>query len=185
MDQISNILKRDETALDIVMAKLHITIFSKSQRRFLKEYTDIMKIIADAINNLQGDKCPYAVLLPTIYSIKGNLNEMNTGGALTSCKPLLSAVINGFNKRFNDMMDFNNKKSTAALIATVSHPFFKLRWFDPEVCAINQVEKIKDILAKAADEISIKSSGANSTNRFVDVNNNNNDDETLTEENGD
>lgn len=152
------------------MAKLNITIFSKSQRRFLKEYTEIMKIIADAINNLQGDKCPYAILLPTLFRTERDLNEMNTGSALTSCKPLLSAVISGFNKGFTEMMNFHNRKSTAALIATVSHPFFKLRWLDPEVCAVDKVEKFKDILAKAADEISMVISGANCTNRTDDMN---------------
>lgn len=166
------------------MTKLNIAIFSKSQRRFLKEYTDILKIIADAINNLQGDKCPYAVLLPTLFSTKEKLTEMNANNALTSCKPLLSAVICGFKKRFNEIMDFDDKKSIPALIATVSHPYFKLRWLDPEICTTEQVEKITNILAKAADEISLEFSGLNYENRRDVLNNNKENIETSIEVNG-
>lgn len=166
--QISDILERDETKLDIAMAKLNIPIFVKTQRTFLKEYTAILKTIADALNNLQGDKCPYAVLLPTLFHTKENLDDMNVNNSFIYCKPLLSAVINGFNKRFNEIMDFTNTKSVPALIATVTHPFFKLRWLHPEIRTLQQVDKITNILANAADEVRLELSGENLNNKNKD-----------------
>lgn len=137
MGQISDIIKRGETALDIVMVKLNITVFSKSQLRFLKEYTDILKVIADSINTIIYKV--HAVLLPTLFFTKEKLNEIDASNTFISSKPLLSAVMCGFNKRFHEIMDFDNKKFISALIATVSHSFFKLRWLNTEFRTLEQV----------------------------------------------
>lgn len=138
------------------MMKLDIQIFSTGQRKFLKEYTQIMGIIADALNNLQGNKRPYGVVLPTLYRTKDQLIEMSSNQSIVCCKPLLTAALNGFNKRFHEIMDLNNKASYPALIATVSHPYFKLRWLKPELQTTEQIDKIKQILSAAADEISLE-----------------------------
>lgn len=113
-----------------------------------------MGIIADALNNLQANRHPYAVVLPTLFQTKEKLNMLSNSNTLVYCKPLLSAVVNGFNKRFGEIMDFTHKSSTPALIATVTHPYFKLRWLNPETCTTQQTDKIKQILSYAADEIS-------------------------------
>lgn len=162
-------MKIDDTKLDIVMTKLNIGVFTKSQWRFLKEFTDILSIIADALNNLQGNKCPYAVVLPTLFNTNGKLNEMKASNTLTSCKPLISAVMSGFNKRFSKIMNFNDEMSIPALIATVSHPFFKLRWLKPELCTMEQVEKIINIMTNAADEIFIELSEKYSANNNAET----------------
>lgn len=146
------------------MTKLGMAIFTKGQKTFLNEYTKIMKVIADALNNLQGSKCPYAVVLPTLFDTKQKLDDMKTD-TFVYCKPLLSATTNGFNKRFHEIMDFNNAKSLPALIATVSHPYFKLRWLNPEICNAEQTDKIKQILCYAADEISSENAVEGGSNK--------------------
>lgn len=163
------------------MAKLNIEIFTKTQRCFLKEHTAVLKPIADALNNLQGDKCPYAVLLPTLFHTKEKLDDMNSNNSFIHCKPLLSAIINGFNKRFNEILDFNTAKSITALIATVVHPFFKLRWLKPEIRTLQQVDQITNILVNAADEVFFESSGGHLDNKS---NNKKSIDETSIDENG-
>lgn len=159
------ISKYDESKMDLTMTKLGISIFTQGQRNFLHEYTTIMEIIANALDNLQANKHPYAVVLPTLFQTKERLNEMvSSSNTLVYCKPLLSAVTNGFNKRFCEIMDFSHDSSIPALIATVTHPFFKLRWLNPELCTTEQTDKIKQILSYAADEISIENAAVESRN---------------------
>lgn len=149
--------------MDITMTKLGISIFTQSQRTFLNEYTQIMGVIANALNNLQASKYPYAVVLPTLFQTKETLDDMMShSSTLVHCKPLLAATINGFNKRFSEIIDLNHVSSNPALIATVTHPYFKLRWLNPEKCTTEQIDKIKQILSYAADEISIENVKKNS-----------------------
>lgn len=153
--QICQIMEIDDVKLDTTMAKLDINIFTIRERCFLKEYTDIMKTITDALNNLQKDKCPYDVVLPTSFYTLEKLNDIKTDNKLMHCKPLLSAVIAGFNKRFSGIMDLNSKTAIPSLIAAITHPFFKLRWLNPDILTAELMEKIKAILAYAADEITL------------------------------
>lgn len=83
-----------------------------------------MSVIADALDNLQANKYPYAVVLPTLFQTKDKLDGMKlNSNSFVYCKPLLVATINGFNKRFNDIMDLNHKSSQPALIAAIAHPY--------------------------------------------------------------
>lgn len=141
------------------MTKLDIPLFSKSQRTFLNEYTEIMAVIADALDNLQANKYPYAVVLPTLYETKDKLVDMKSK-AYVHCKPLVTAVYNGFCKRFDEIMDLKSKSSLPALIATVTHPYFKLRWLKPEICTTDQIDKVKQIFSYAADEISAENAAS-------------------------
>lgn len=154
------------------MVKLGIPIFSQGQRKFLHEYLSVMEVIADALNNLQANKHPYAVVLPTLFQTKEKLNEMTSNkDTLVHCKPLLLAVTNGFNKRFGEIMDFNHPSSIPALIATVTHPFFKLRWLNPETCTTEQTDNIKRILSHAADEISLENAAKERENNAIEETN--------------
>lgn len=139
------------------MSKLGIPIFTATERRFLGEYVTVLKPIAVALDNLQRSKnSPYANVLPTLFKTEAKLNEIKAEGNLVHCKPLLNAVMDGFKKRFGAIMDFNNKDSVPALIATVSHPYFKLRWMDPELCTAEEKQRIINMLVAAADEISLE-----------------------------
>lgn len=141
------------------MSKLDIQIFSQSQKTFLNEYTEIMVVIADALNNLQANNYPYAVVLPTLFETKDKLVAMKTK-SFVHCKPLVTAIYNGFSKRFDEIMDLKSKSSLPALIATVTHPYFKLRWLKPEIRTPEQIDKIKQILSFAADEISAENAAS-------------------------
>lgn len=81
---------------------------------------------------------------------------MKNENKLRHCKPLLAAVLNGFNKRLGYMLDINDERSHAAIIATVVHPFFKLRWLKSEERTSNYIDAIKNIIVNAADQIFIE-----------------------------
>lgn len=101
-------------------------------------------------------KAPYAIVLPTIYDASKKLNRIKNENSLNYCKPLVTAVLNGFNKRLGHLLNIDDEKSHVALIATVTHPFFKLRWIAPEERTPEYIERVVSILANAANEIFIE-----------------------------
>lgn len=138
------------------MEELEIAPFTGRQRIFLKEYIVVLEPIATALNNLQGNKCPYGIVLPTLYKTHAQLETIERNNDLKTCKPLLKAVKNSFEERLNPIMNWKSSKAAPALIATVCHPYFKLLWLSPEKKTPEAVKEIIDIVVKAADEISIE-----------------------------
>lgn len=70
------------------------------------------------------------VLLPTIASLRVRLTTIRS--MLKSAGPLADAILSGLNKRFGA---FEAKEDL--LIASVSHPQFKLRWIQSEANRIH------------------------------------------------
>jgi hypothetical protein len=65
-------------------------------------------------------------LAPAILSTHSNLNEVKA----TTVKPLVNALILGLENRFSYILDLDLTDTTFhhALMAAISHPYFKLRW---------------------------------------------------------
>lgn len=47
---------------------------------------------------------------------------------LTYCKPLSLTIINSLDKRFNFIYDLGHSKSKSFILASISHPKFKMGW---------------------------------------------------------
>lgn len=161
-DRLSEALRFDTIKLNLTMMSLQIKPFTKNETQFLLEYKLVLKPIARALDNLQQSKAPYAIVLPTLYETNNELNRLQTGNSLKFCKPLLTAIVNGFNKRLGHLLDVDDERSHAALIATVTHPFFKMRWIATEKRTTQYFERILNILADAANEIFIEDDIQNS-----------------------
>lgn len=86
-----------------------------------------MKTVADALENLQSN-CYYAHVLPTLLKVKKEINDSSVDPKIKICKPLAKALKNGFQDRFDYYFDVEIYQSVSGFIATVTHPFFKLRW---------------------------------------------------------
>lgn len=155
-DRISEILRFDSMKLNLAMLSLQISPFTEGQRQFLNEYKVVLKPIARALDNLQQSEIPYATVLPTIYDTNQKLNRIKNQNLLNHCKPLLLAVLRGFNKRLGYILDIKDQKSHAAIIATVVHPYFKLRWIKNEERNSKYIEDITNILVDGADQIFIE-----------------------------
>lgn len=110
-----------------------------------------MEPIACAIDGLQSSKEYYASFLPTLHSLKGNL-ELLDDKSLVYCQPLLKALADGFSRRFSRFFDLDDEQCQAATIAACCHPHFKMRWIHPDY--ENQIDKIEDIIVKSAVELS-------------------------------
>lgn len=81
---------------------------------------------ACTIDRLQGKKYTYnGELTPTSFTVKTLLEQIRAR-MLNYCTPLLTAVALGFKHRFSKYISFDAEINDAVL-ATVSHPYFKIR----------------------------------------------------------
>ena len=115
-----------ESKLTEVCAALSLPAFLQQELSFLHEYLSLMGPIAAALDVLQGDtEACLGFVLPTLHKLKSKLNAV----PITMTKPLHAALQAGTDKRIGHFFD-----DSEFLIATSSHPKFKLNWVEnPEV----------------------------------------------------
>lgn len=169
-DSIENILKYDKSKLELAMERLSITKFTENDLLFLKTYKKIMEPIATGIDLLQSDNFYYGVLLPTLHTIRDQLNEMKGDKSIEICLPLLNVVLSGLEKRFNPFFDIKNELCRSAILATCCHPYFKMDWIsiDNSIADVELRNFIQDILIKEAEQMSTHSRSNNSEQQNVE-----------------
>lgn len=117
---------KEKSKINEVCEKLSLKKFKTSDLLFLEEYIKVLEPIAVALDNLQGEKnCFLGMVLPSLYSVKLRLNDINH---LTHCEPLKTKLLEGLEKRFSSFMNLQNLDAKDFILATVSHPRFKLNW---------------------------------------------------------
>lgn len=165
-NSISNLVNCSSEHLNEITIELGISSFTKNDINFLKEYAIILEPIATAIEYLQKNDCYYATLLPMVYSTKDNLMDVKNQNQIHLCQSLLTAILNGIEHAFQHLFDFNNKNCIPALIATCTHPFFKMRWLKGDLKTPENSNQIVNLLVKVAKEFDdgIKKECASSDN---------------------
>ena len=90
-----------------------------------------MHHVATALDKMQGENTVdshFGAILPALHAIKRKLDSF----VPKHTEALVEALLSGLQKRFGDILslqDFHsNAKRKALLIASVSHPYFKVRW---------------------------------------------------------
>lgn len=144
------IQSKEPSKIDNLMAEFGISIFTLTERQFLKEWVDILKPITSALRNLEGSNCHFGTLLPTLFTVKSRLNAFIASDEVKYCKALAQALLNGLHSRFA-MIDLKSTEAVPALIATCTHPHFKLRWL-AEQKSPEMFDLITKYLFKAAEE---------------------------------
>jgi hypothetical protein len=96
--------------------------------------------IAVALDRLHGEKSCYSTnLLSTFFTVSSTLNSLQTLN-LRHCSPLLHSVTTGVNSRFASCLKLI-REVNMAIIATVIHPCFNLRWLPTQF--VNQIKRIQ------------------------------------------
>lgn len=86
----------------------------------LKELKEVMEPVAECLDMLQGEESAYmGILLPTLCVMKTLLNEHANNDDLEYAKPLVQAVLRGYQKRLAHLFEDSN-----LLMATALHPNF-------------------------------------------------------------
>ena len=107
-----------------------------------------------ALDRLQGDtNTYYADLLPTLFSVNKQLIALQSVN-LRYCTPLLNAITVGFQRRFADFLNLTPDVNMA-ILATITHPYFKLRWLPSSLSA--QRNRLQSLLVSTAKNIAVDS----------------------------
>jgi hypothetical protein len=94
--------------------------------QFLEKYMYVMKDIALAIDRLLGDNVLFGEVFLTCSS-QHKYDEVETNDLmLMHCMLLLAGVLSGSKTRFDKHLSLD-PEVTGTVIASVSHPLFKLR----------------------------------------------------------
>lgn len=111
--------------------------------------------IAVALKTLEGSSLPFGLCLPTLYGLRLKLGNMNGTLRFVYCGPLLKAVSDGFEERFNSFLNIydDEKRWIPAYIAMVSNPKFKLNYLGMRIIPSHISEKVRSVLYNAGKEI--------------------------------
>ena len=102
------------------------TKFTSTDVTFLNQYKTVMLPVAEGLDKLQSEKDAYQGLyVPVICLIKDDLKEFSESDQLTLVKPLVMALIDGMNRRFEAALDNQDY-----LLAAAFHPIFRLEWME-------------------------------------------------------
>lgn len=147
--------------INVLLERLKLPKFVDLELEFLGEWLHVMSPIAIALDKMQGENTIdsyYGAVLPALLAIKKRLDAF----APKHTEPLISVLQSGLMKRFGDILSLDNiqiitSKQKALIIATTSHPFFKLRWcpneemkpfvqdlFLQEVVRVNRVSQLNE-----------------------------------------
>lgn len=137
-DCVKELLKF-EVSLNLLLSatktKNHdLSPFTKRELAYLKEFMKLMEPISASLDYLQGDKHTYfGRLLPTIFTLKARLQILNGEAFAITGSAIIPNMIQKLQDRFD--AEFNlDDKAKLAVLATVSHPQYKLLWaFDEAV----------------------------------------------------
>lgn len=123
-DALMELLKYESKLAEICEAA-SVPEFRAVELEFLKQYVLCVEPIALALDRLQGEsRSFYGELLPTLVGVEKKLNKL-TETKPSRCPDLPSDLLKALRRRFKEFLDFTHDE---AIIAAISHPFFKLRW---------------------------------------------------------
>lgn len=105
---------------------LNLQKLNSSEWLFLEEYCTLLEPLANSLDKLQGEKHNYlGYVAPTLIVLRKLLIQSTN---LKHCRPLCLSLITSLEKRFNYIFDLSDPKSKTYIIASISHPKFKLSW---------------------------------------------------------
>lgn len=106
--------------------KIGVAWMTEADMLFLKQYIQVMKPIAAAMVNFQAeDDCFIGHVIPTVLGIKTKLESMMMR-VEDSIKPLVKALLDGINLRFQTVLSDDQYH-----IATMLIPRFRLNYLPP------------------------------------------------------
>ncbi|EZA53798.1 hypothetical protein X777_06862, partial [Ooceraea biroi] len=125
--QIITLLKNDPEIINKCLDYCNLQRLTENEIKFIEEYCQVMKPVAQALDILQSETGMYmGYLLPVLKTVKEKLETLNKSG-FTHCQSLIAAVQQGLDKRFSTLFE---KKEL--IIASCLHPKFKLNWINGE-----------------------------------------------------
>ncbi|KAJ6648110.1 hypothetical protein Bhyg_03335 [Pseudolycoriella hygida] len=103
---VSELLDEKPKEMESVMTGLGLEKFSSRDREILKEYIEVTRNVADALDVLQGEVYMYqGVFSPTIHKMKQKINDLTD---LKFCLPLKERILKSVEKRLYERRLFES-----------------------------------------------------------------------------
>jgi len=137
------IKEKGEDEFNTMCFTINRTRFTVGEIQFLNEYVSVMKNVAQALNILQSENRMFmGYLLPTVFMLKDKLTSIFTTSLC--CKPLVQAILNGIDARFQCFFEDDEVVAAALLI-----PKFKTSWTKNREVIDRGINYIRHKLANA------------------------------------
>lgn len=158
-DSLERLLSVEEF-LGKLCDELNVPRFQSKEIQFLKEFMEVSKPVALALDKLQGEFGVFmGSLLPTLFRVKTMITEIKE--KTEYCKGFASAYLDGIDKRFGHLMKIDETHPSNYVFAALTHPAFKLRWVQNEL----HDELKKQFILKANSFLSTSSSCGNDSSQ--------------------
>ena len=130
-DAIQRVLESKDKIVD-VMRVSGVQNFTSTELELLDEYIQALQPVAFALDKLQGEKSFYfGYKIPVILQTKKRLMQI-VDLKKKFATPLAKALLAGLEKRFKHELELSLTECSSATFASISFPYFKLRWIPHE-----------------------------------------------------
>lgn len=129
-DSLTCLLALDLDSLRSVCEHMNVPMLKEVEMEFLEEYCKVLAPLVVAIDKLQGEfNCSYIYVIPVINQVQTQLlkiqeSNLKYNSELVTASGLVTATLAGLSKRLKSIL---NQDENDAMLATVSHPFFKMK----------------------------------------------------------
>jgi hypothetical protein len=117
--------------LKAICEAVGVPAFKDMELNFIDEYVEILAPISVALDKLQGQSNEsmafMGILMPTVFSVKQRLEHIVQSSSIRHCAALANGLLCSLTRRFGKFLNFE-PSANECVLASVSHPFFKLRW---------------------------------------------------------
>lgn len=127
-DSLQQILRIKDKMSELAKLLEIKSVLRENDFIYLEEHIKCTAPIAEAIDILQGDNVFYGTLLPCLLTLRRKLTKL-VECKWIFCEPISTCLLDTFQSRFQDYLNFTSPESDNAALAALTHPQFKNRWF--------------------------------------------------------
>ena len=128
-DSLSQILKTKKKKNYQLHEALNLkSKFTEDDYLYIHECITITKSVAQTLDILQGGKNVfYGMVMPSLFLLQKKLQSLSEM-KWKYCEPIIQCLQNSLESRFNTYFNIKSPESKEAIIAALSHLFFKNKW---------------------------------------------------------
>ncbi len=145
-----HVLHEVRANLNRICEAVNVAALKDPEIKFIEHYITVMSPIATALDLLQSEQfteCSFmGAVLHTLLTVKEKLVDMSqsTTASFGLAHHLARGLLGGLERRFSSELNLESS-ADAYIVASISHPFFKLRWLPPD-----SIERCRALFLQAA-----------------------------------
>ncbi|KAL5288132.1 hypothetical protein ACFFRR_008782 [Megaselia abdita] len=130
--------------------------FTPDEWSYLIEVSDLVKFVYQASMILENELC-LGYVLPTVLSLISKIKDKK----IETCRFFQSGILFGIENRFSNILNFESPQNIDFLVATISHPKFKMVW-----APLEQFNYLVGIFTNECQHLFTKASEDSTSNDF-------------------